>query len=99
MSDFDFNARIEEPVVGDDEEGQPPPRLQTDTPNRADYGRIVISLGFTLSAEERRELLPPHLATDTVSVMRMYVEEYEAGRLPLPELIAMADRLDIQVAR
>ena len=96
MSDFDFETRTEEPVV---EAVEVSHRLKEPAPSPSNRARIIINLSFTIPTEERQEFLPSYLASDAISVARLWIEDYKAGKITLTELAELADSINIQASR
>lgn len=70
-------------------------RLQTQRPNTADHGRIVVTLHYTTTRDLRHERLPAWQSGHTVDLLRQYVNEYHANQRSLADLVALADDIEV----
>lgn len=72
MTEEFFQGRVEEEVGGDIDRSTPTKRLQTERPDRATQGRIVITLHYDID----RKLWEPG-ETDAVDMLRRWVTHFK----------------------
>lgn len=95
-----FDTRTEEVVGGDQAEADAHhKRLQTERPNVRDKGRIVVTLHYNFDQKTRSEKLPRWQAGDSIELLRQYVREYDNNQLALVDLVALADKVEVEAAK
>ena len=63
----------------------------------ADDGRVVITLKYKITKDQRNEIGPQ--ATDAVDVLRSWVAAYRAGDMALDQFIASAVSVEVDAAK
>lgn len=78
---------------------EPLPQSIAQAPRKtAADGRIVVTLKYKISKEERDALEYPH-NIDAIDVLRFWVERYHKGEVTLDWLIENAEAIEIAAAK